>query len=146
MVQPDFPLARKQGLLRETVGEETVVFDRNSQKAYRLNRPATIVWRHADGKTSINELAGILERELELTQPAQELVEIALQKVESMGLLEGPLGITRRRVGRKIAVAAGIVPIVTTLTVPGPARAASLDPRGVGEMQDCGPAVKDNKR
>lgn len=125
MRQAGFPLARKQGLLRETVGEETVVFDRSSQKAYRLNRPAAIVWRHADGKTSVNELAGILERELELTQPAQQLVELALQKVESLGLLEGPSGVTRRRAGRKIAMAAALIPVVATLTVPRPARAAS---------------------
>jgi hypothetical protein len=125
MTQEGFPLARKQGLLRETVGEETVVFDRSSQKAYRLNRPAAIVWRHADGKTSISELADILERELELTQPAEQLVEIALQKVESLGLLEGPSGISRRNAGRKIAIAAALIPVVATLAVPPPARAGS---------------------
>jgi hypothetical protein len=125
MTQEGFPLARKQGLLRETVGEETVVFDRSSQKAYRLNRPAAIVWRNADGRTSVDELARILQRELELTQPAQQVVEIALQKVESLGLLEGPSGVTRRSAGRKIAIAAALIPVVATLAVPRPARAAS---------------------
>jgi len=119
------PLARKNGLLLETVGEETVVFDRTSQKAYRLNRPSTIVWRHCDGKTSVAGLAGTLERELQLTEPAEPLVEIALQKLESMGLLEGPSGVTCREMSRKIAAAAALIPIVAAITVPTPAKASS---------------------
>jgi endosialidase-like protein/coenzyme PQQ synthesis protein D (PqqD) len=119
------PLARTHGLLCEIVGDETVVFDRKSQKAYRLNPSATIIWRHCDGKTSVEELARILERELKLTEPAEPLVEMALQKIESLGLLEGASGVTRRQMGRKIAVAAALIPAVAALTVPTPARAAS---------------------
>jgi len=109
----------------ETVGDETVVFDRTSQKAYRLNRPATIMWRHCDGKTSVEDLAGILKRELSLNEPAQPLAEMALQKLESMGLLEGPSGVTRREMNLKIAAAAAMIPIVAAITVPTPAKASS---------------------
>jgi hypothetical protein len=123
---PDYkPVARQQGLLCEVIGDETVVFDRKSQKAYRLNPSATIVWRHCDGKTSVEELARILQRELKLTEPAEPLVEMALQKIESLGLLEGPSGVTRRQMGRKIAVAAALIPAVAAITVPTPARASS---------------------
>jgi len=121
----NLPPSRKQGLLSEVVGEEAVVFDRKSQKAYRLNPSASIVWRHCDGKTSVEELARILERELKLTQPADSLVEMALQKIESLGLLETTSGVTRRQMGRKIAVAAALIPAVAALTVPTPASAAS---------------------
>ena len=119
------PVARARTLLCEIVDSEAVIFDRTSQKAYRLNHPATIVWSHCDGNTSVEDLAGILERELQLTASAQPLVEVALQKLESMGLLEGPSGVTRRQVGRKIAIAAALIPVVAALTVPTPARAAS---------------------
>jgi hypothetical protein len=124
---PKDPLARTRGLLCEAVGEEAVIFDRDSKKAFRLNRTATIVWRHCDGKTSVEDLAGILQRELQLTEAAEPLVEMALQQVESMGLLEAPSGVTRRQAGKAIAAAAGLVPFVTAIALPTPARAASVE-------------------
>lgn len=126
----DRPLARTVGLLVETVGEETVVFDRNSKKAFRLNRSAAIVWSRCDGKTSIEDLAGIVQRELGLSESAEPLVEIALQQLDSLDLLEGPPVITRRRMGRKIAAAAALIPVVAAITVPTPAKAQSGGGKG----------------
>jgi hypothetical protein len=124
------PLARSRGLLLETVGEETVVFDRDSKKAYRLNRSAAIVWRHCDGKTSEQGLAGILATELKLTEPAQPIVTMALQRLEALGLMEStaPIdnpSVTRRHVGRKVAVAAALIPLVAVIALPTPAKASS---------------------
>jgi len=119
------PAARKNGLLSETVGEETVVFDRSSQRAYRLNRSAAMVWRHCDGKNSVQDLAEIVQRELQMREPATRVVEIALQKLASLKLLEGPSVVTRRAVGRKIALAAALIPAIAAITVPTPAKAQS---------------------
>jgi Coenzyme PQQ synthesis protein D (PqqD) len=125
---PQNPVARKQALLCEVVGEETVVFDRNSKKAYRLNRSASMVWRNCDGNTSIDAIAGILKSELQIGQSAEDLVVVALQRLEALGLLAEPSGVTRRDAGRKLAVAAGLIPLVAALSVPTPAKASSSAP------------------
>jgi hypothetical protein len=119
------PRARTAGLLVEKVGEETVVFDRSSKKALRLNRSAALVWGRCDGNTSIEDLAGIVQRELNLNESAEPLVEMALQQLGSMKLLEGHSGITRRRMGSALAAAAALIPVVVAITVPTPAMAAS---------------------
>jgi len=119
------PVAGTVGLLVGTAGEETVVFDRDFKKAFRLNRPAAIVWNHCDGNTSIEDLAGIVQRELRLSESTEPLVEIALRQLEALKLLEGAPGITRRRMGRKMAAAAALIPVVAAITVPTPAKAAS---------------------
>ncbi len=119
------PIARKNGLLSETVGEETIVFDRDAQKAYRLNHSAAIVWHHCDGSNTIEALARIVQSELGLSAPGEPLVEIALQKLDSLKLLEGTPVETRRAVGRKIALAAALIPAIAAMAIPTPAKAGS---------------------
>jgi hypothetical protein len=140
MAMTNCPAARKIGLLSETVGEETVVFDRSSQRAYRLNRSAAIVWRHCDGKNSVEDLAAIVRRELQMNEPAERVVEIALQKLASMKLLDGPPVVTRRAVGRKIALAAALIPAIAAIAVPTPAKASSVTLCYTG---DDGPGIMD---
>ncbi len=125
-MEDQFPLARTRGLLCETIDGETVVLDRHSQKACRLNRPAAIVWRHCDGKTAIGDLTAIVQSELGLAESADAVVELALQKLEALGLLETGAEITRRGAARKLALAAAAIPLVTAIAVPTPARAQSV--------------------
>ena len=86
--------------LRRSVRKQSS--DRNSQKAHRLNRSATIVWRHAEWKDIGRRVGRNAQRELQLAQPVQPLMRNTLQKVASSGLLEGRSGVTRRSAGRKI--------------------------------------------
>ena len=57
MIQSHRPTARRTGVLTEDVGDEVVVFDRETGNAHRLNRAATFVWRRCDGRTPVSEPA-----------------------------------------------------------------------------------------
>jgi hypothetical protein len=127
------PHARDEKLLVEELREETIVFDLERDKAHHLNRTAALIWRHCDGRTTVAELATGL-RKLDL--PAdEEVVWLALDRLEKAHLLRGRLerpadveSPTRRQVMRKLGMAGGLallLPVVTSMVAPTPARAAS---------------------
>ena len=118
---------RKTGLLWESVGDEIVVLDKNRNRAHRLNRPAGIVWRHADGKNTPAELAAIVGSELGAADNAAAIVDAALDRLGDLGLLNGPMpaSISRRSMTRWVGAAAALAPLVVSIAVPTPARAAS---------------------
>jgi hypothetical protein len=123
------PRARKDGLLEEAVGEELLLYDRNSHTAHCLSPIAAAVWRHCDGEHDPTDLA-------ELTGVSESLVADALQELRAKDLLaaeptltQNPVpGISRReaigRVARIGAAAAGASLIVST-TAATPAMASS---------------------
>jgi hypothetical protein len=51
------PRARQDGLLEERVGEELLLYDRNSHTAHCLSPIAASVWRHCDGGRDVTDLA-----------------------------------------------------------------------------------------
>jgi hypothetical protein len=112
-----------------------VVYDRERHRVHRLNRAAALVWRHCDGKTTVAELAALLQREL--GQPAnEEVVWLTLDRLEKAHLLQrkvaqpsGAASPSRRQMLRRLARTAAValvVPVVTTIIAPTPARAQSL--------------------
>ncbi len=128
------PRARKDGLLEETVGEELLLYDRDSHTAHCLSSIAAGVWRHCDGERNISELA-------ELTEANEELVANALYELHEKDLLaaepelaQSPvLGISRReaisRVAR-IGAAAAAAPLIVSATAATPAMASSGEKGG----------------
>lgn len=132
MNKNDHPLARKEGLIIQAIGNELVVYDSSAKQAHNLNATATKVWKLCNGKRSVSEIAQIAGRELH--QPVSEQVLwYALARLEEYGLLESTVsvptamaGISRREFLTKFAVAAAIVPVVKTMKVPGPAQAGSF--------------------
>jgi hypothetical protein len=123
------PRARKDGLLEETVGEELLLYDRDSHTAHCLSPIAAAVWRHCDGKRNVTELA-------ELTGANQNLVANALQELREKDLLtaeptltQNPApGISRREaIGRvaRIGAAAAAAPLIVSATAATPAMASS---------------------
>ncbi len=81
------PHARKEGLLVEELSDETLVYDLERHKAHCLNPTAAFVWRRCDGRTSVGELASLLEDELGI--PAtEEVVWLALDRLERVHLLQ----------------------------------------------------------
>ena len=133
-IRPLMPRARKQDLVVEELPDETLVYDLKRHKAHCLNRSATVVWRHCDGRTTLSEMATILEEELELPQD-EGIVRLALDRLRKAKLLEGgtnipqePAGPSRRELIRKLAVLGGLaiaLPVVTSLTSPVAALQAS---------------------
>jgi hypothetical protein len=119
---------RTQGLLIEELPEETVVYDTTRHEAHCLNRAATLVWHHCDGRTSPSEMAEILRKELDL--PADEtMVRLILEQLEELHLLleERPAGSvrsTRRNAAKQLALI-GLSSVVMTIAVPLPAAHAS---------------------
>lgn len=133
------PRACHQNMLAEELPDEILVYDARHDRAHCLNAAAGLVWRHADGKKSVGDLAELLERELKL--PRDEAVVImALHSLRQAGLLEDepcdqPADPSRRAMLRRVSgagVAVALLPAVTTLMVPGPAAAASGAVNGKG--------------
>jgi hypothetical protein len=128
------PMARHDGLLTEEVNDELVVYDRETQRAHRLNRTARLVWRGCDGQTTVDDLATRLRDELELTTADEDLVWLTLRKLERANLLEatqmppGVNGVSRRQLVQRLGLVGGlaaVLPAVQSILVPTPAQATT---------------------
>ncbi len=118
--------SRRDDLLWEAVAEEVVVWDKVQNRAHRLNKSASIIWRHANGSNSLQDLAGIVSRELGHLESPSAIVEEAVDRLNTLGLLnagkEHPG--SRRELFRRAAMIAA-APLIASIAVPTPARAAS---------------------
>ncbi|HEV3045753.1 MAG TPA: hypothetical protein VGY13_00190 [Solirubrobacteraceae bacterium] len=74
------PRARQDGLLEETVGEELLLYDRDSHTAHCLSPIAACVWRHCDGEHDLTGLA-------QLVGASESLVADALNQLREKDLL-----------------------------------------------------------
>lgn len=139
------PRARTDRLVTRDLGDELLVYDLERHKAYCLNHVAMQVFRLCDGETTIPDMARRIGDVLGM--PIDErAVGLALVRLEKARLLEGCAGqalLTSRRemltaLGKAAMVA---MPLVTAITVPTSAQAASgcLPPGSpcTGSMQCC---------
>lgn len=121
------PRLRKKGLLIQELRDEVLVYDLERHKAHCLNPTAALIWRHCNGRTTVSEMAALLEEELGI--PADEgLVWSALEKLGRAHLLrervtrpEGVPRQSRRELLRKLALglAGGVLlPAVTSILAP----------------------------
>jgi hypothetical protein len=117
------PLARKKGLLIERLSDEVLVYDLDRKKAHCLNQAAALIWDHCDGKTSVEEMARILQKKL--NAPADlELVHFGLREIGKKNLLDKNRFVlsdkhkfSRRELIRRIGLAAS-VPLVMSVLAP----------------------------
>ena len=144
------PRARKNRLVTRDLGDELVVYDLERHKAYWLNPVAMQVFRHCDGETTIPDMARRVGGALRLPVDEQA-VRLGLVRLEKAHLLDGPVGLTlhtsRREMLRTLGRAAGVVvPLVTALTVPTSAQAASgcngLNQPCPNGQSDCCPGLQ----
>jgi hypothetical protein len=131
------PVARKAGLVSEQVDGELVVYDDEREPILRLNRPATLVWLHSDGRNTVTDLAAVLAEEL--GGPADEdQVMIALDELAKHDLIESgyeqrkpsEARISRRAFVRRagaVAAAAIGIPVVQSLVAPAVAAASTQE-------------------
>lgn len=136
MKQPenDFqPQARTTGLLAESVGAETVVYDTESDNAHCLRPLAAAVFARCNGTNSVAEIRALVSSDLGRTIDADE-VERALTELHESGLLTTPVteqthaevGISRRLMFRKTAAVGGAAmaaPLIASVVAPTPASA-----------------------
>ena len=120
-----FPLRKSAtGLVEKELAGELLLCDLDSKKAFSLNRSAALVWKHADGRTSIEELAALLAKETG-TPADTRVVEFALRKLDKDELMECtglPRGedtsLDRRQLFHKLGWAVALLvafPIVTAV-------------------------------
>jgi hypothetical protein len=124
------PQARTDGLIREAVDDELVVYDTVSNVAHALSRQANQVWELCDGTRS----PAVIARDLEI---AESLVRTTLDELGRCGLLDQPESdpsrLSRREVGLRFAKAAALGPLIYSVAIPASAAAASpgICPTGV---------------
>lgn len=136
--EQSIPRARKEGLVVQEMPDEVLVYDLARHKAHCLNQTAALVWKRCDGKTSVKQMARLLEKDTEGPVDAA-VVLLAFDQLAKAHLLQGEpgkwpgaSGISRREVIRRIGVAAAVsLPVVTSIVAPKAAQAANC--RGTGQ-------------
>ncbi|MBX3134096.1 MAG: PqqD family protein [Gemmatimonadaceae bacterium] len=131
------PVARKDNLVTQRVGDETLVYDGSDESARRLNALSSIVWRHCTGENTIAEIAVLVASEIALPADveATEVVERALAELDEHGLLvdsglegAGAAGGMARRDAVKLLAAIPLFPSIDRIFAPTMANSASLPP------------------
>ncbi|MEM7302948.1 MAG: hypothetical protein AAF468_17865 [Pseudomonadota bacterium] len=127
-MKTEFPRANRANCDVRELDGEVIIYNKKIHQAVCLNECAAKVWELADGSRSPANIAD------QIDGMTQELVEHTLTKLSKAGLLETefvsdlPANINRRNLVKKVAGVAGaaaLIPIVTTITAPMPAQAAS---------------------
>ena len=153
-----FPKARKDNVIAREFGDEVLIYDRSRDKALCLNRTAALVWKHCDGRTSIEQITSRLGDEIngDLETPIDErLVWYAISQFKRDHLLEDKVEIpkavlasvnghlNRRQVIRALGMTAIVaVPLVTSIVAPTAAQAATCIASGLActsSLQCCPP-------
>ena len=148
------PLARREGLVIQEMPDEVLVYDTNTNKAHCLNKTAAFVWKSCDGSHSINDIAGLMEKEFGANVP-DDLVWLAIDQLGKDDLLEASeavpatSGISRREVIRRIGIASVIaLPVVASLVAPSSALAAvscgCINPAACATQTGCASLVNCN--
>jgi hypothetical protein len=123
------PRARTTRLVTRKLGDELLVYDLDRHRVYCLNQLATQVFRHCDGKTTLPDIARRVGDVLRIPV-GEQAVRLGLLRLEKARLLEesvsGAFNTSRRDLLRNLGRAAVVaVPVVTALSVPTAAQAAS---------------------
>ncbi|HET7291972.1 MAG TPA: PqqD family protein [Vicinamibacteria bacterium] len=126
------PRARKDGLIVERLGGETLVYDLERHRAHCLNPTAAVVWDSCDGRSTEAQIARRVADALDLPDDAA-LVELALARLDRARLLDrgsGPprskaASLSRREAVRRLGLAAAAVPVVAGIVAPTAAQAAT---------------------
>ena len=88
------PVARAEGLLVESVGEETVVYDLDTKEAHCLKSLAAAVFMYADGTKTASDIAELAAYRMG-TPVTEAEVKDAFAQLESCALLDlGPVSCT----------------------------------------------------
>ena len=125
------PKARKADLVTRQIPGELLVYDLKRHKAFCLNDTAAIVWKNCNGKRTVQDLALALKKDQQ-TPVDDKVIWLALDQLEKSNLLQstavrpaGFLPVSRRSLLRAGIITAVTLPLVTVITAPVAAQAAS---------------------
>lgn len=124
------PQARESGLVLQELEDELLVYDLDRHKAHCLTGAASLVWRHCDGKTSVPELATLLQKEFQAPVD-EEVVWVALRRLGKAHLLSERVApptdtsfrLSRRDLMRKLSLVGGVA--VVSIIAPQASQAAT---------------------
>ncbi|MEZ4732259.1 MAG: PqqD family peptide modification chaperone [Caldilineaceae bacterium] len=120
----------RQNLVSEAMGDGLGVFDPQLQKSYILNATSALVFQHADGETTPEQLTDRVGRKFNVARSeAEQMVWLALGELEKSNLLQEKVTttqaprhlISRRQVFTAFAAAGlslALLPVVAPLSVP----------------------------
>ena len=142
MINSQYPSARKSGLVVQEMPDEVLVYDLDTNKAHCLNETAAFVWKACDGKTSVSEIAEIVDTKSG-ARISEELVWLAIDQLSENNLLETELradfaGQSRRDVIKKIGLASMVaIPVIASLVAPTSVLASTSCRCNSGQNQQC---------
>jgi hypothetical protein len=132
------PLARSDGLVVEALGDELLVYDRDTDQAHSLDPAAAEIWRACDSTATPADIAARLNLD-------EAAVQASLKHLAELDLLTGEaaaLTVThsRRAVLRRglVAGAAGAVavPVISSIVAP-PAHAQGSCQPSTPDLEEC---------
>src|ERR1700682_3108103 len=114
------PRSRTDNLVIRELGDETLVYDTERDKAHCLNRTAALVWEQCDGKTTAREAAKSLRSEFSASVD-EDIVWLAVKQLDRFHLIEpgrkSP-AVSRRDLVLKYAPAALALPVIMSISAP----------------------------
>jgi hypothetical protein len=118
------PLARTANIVVQELGNEVLIYDLKTHKAFNLNETSSIVYKACNGSASFEEL----KSKYKFTD---DIIFLALDELKKQNLIaedyDSPFaGISRREVIRKVGLASMIaLPAIASLVAPTAAGAQS---------------------
>jgi hypothetical protein len=117
------PVARKADLVIQRAGDELLIYDLITNKAFCLNEPSAFVWELLDGDRTGADFEKAIASKFG-SSVSEEYVDYAIGELSSHGLLENyePFpadAISRRQMIRRIGAASAVaIPVVASLVAP----------------------------
>jgi len=119
------PLSRTSDLVIQTSGDEILVYDLESNKAFCLNEASAIVWNLCNGSHSVTEISAEMSKRMKSVID-EDFVLLALDQLNKDGLLEEGIelnnrfaGFSRREIIRRVGFASAIaLPLVSSVVAP----------------------------
>jgi hypothetical protein len=134
-MKKNLPRSRKSGLVCQTTGSETLVYDLKNDTAHCLNSTSTTIWSLCDGEKTATEIVALFQEKTGQVV-SEEMIDLACEQLAerhlltSGGLIEGNT-VSRRSLIQKVALSTAVVlPIIATIAAPTSLSAQSLLPDG----------------
>jgi hypothetical protein len=135
LIEEARPLARKDGLVIEELDDEILIYDTERDKAHCLNAAAARIWKHCDGKHTVEDIKHTFAADVPI-EATREMVSDCVLRFNRVHLLErdslpfrGDAVLSRRKLLRKVGIGAAataiVLPLITSIVAPPPAAAAS---------------------
>lgn len=119
------PLARREKLVMQSLGDETLVYDLETNRVFCLNQTSSLVWEKCNGNNTVSEISGFLTKQTS-SSVSEDFVWLALDQLKKENLLDEKEEISnkfehlsRRDVIRRIGLASVIaLPLISSVVAP----------------------------